>query len=106
MSRTPTARTGRTGPSKEPGKERPEILRGRWVTSYSGWMHFDPLPKRETGLTEADFQGRVAKLPPLFPGSRWIPPTPTHAEDLGSYEAREGYFAFAAWACYDFAGDG
>lgn len=76
------------------------------MTSYSGWMHFDPLPKREAGLSEQQFQDRVRNLPPLFGGSRWIPPKPTLPDDPGSYEPREGYFAFAAWACYNFVGDG
>lgn len=68
-------------------------------------MHFKPLPEPAVGATPAMFASRMANLPPLFGVHKWVPgnPPPIHP---GSYVLRESYFAFAAWACYNFVGDG
>lgn len=68
----------------------PDLLMGRWTTSYSGWMHFDPRP--------------TAQEPPIG--------APPQFSCVGFDQAkqqffqREGYFAFAALACYTFDGFG
>lgn len=80
-------------------------LSGEWVTSYSGWMHFRPLPERE-GVSEDEFKKRLSKFPPLIGGKRWIPPEPTAPPNSpGTYEQREGYFVFSALMCLKFEGD-
>ena len=65
-----------------------------------------PLPEPMPGATPAQFAARMAKLPPLFGGYKWVPGSPPALLQPGTYALREGYFAFAAWACYVFDGDG
>lgn len=89
------------------------LLKGNWVTSYSGWMHFDPRPERGKQNDE-EFQARLRKLPPLIGGSRWIPPRVDVLPGLTwdpinlpeSFAPREGYFVFAALTCLKFDGHG
>lgn len=85
-------------------------LKGRWVTSFAGWMHFEPLPEltvaAPTPTQALAFQQRARDLPPQFGGYDWIPPLPYVADDPGRYVQREGYFAYAAWLCFDLDGAG
>jgi hypothetical protein len=95
-----------------------DLLTGRWVTSYSGWMRFDPPPVRKENESEKDFADRLARLQPQFGGYRWIPPRTelvsggwpwsiaTVVVRDARYEQREGYFAYAALSCFKFYGDG
>jgi hypothetical protein len=72
-------------------------------------MHFEPLPEPPMPTPTAEqtltFENRVRNLPPLFGGYHWIPPAPGKA-DPGRYLQREGYFVFAALACFNFDGLG
>lgn len=82
----------------------PTYLVGRWATSYSGWMLFEPLPDRGAQESVEDFQIRQDQLPPLFGGYRYV--APTNPSQDPAYELREGYFAVAALTCFKFEKDG
>jgi hypothetical protein len=86
-----------TGPGPAPpahDDDRSERkLTGRWVTSYSGFMHFDPpQPLAAAGMP----------LPPQLACVGYKPTTNT----TGTYSPREGYFLVAAVAFFIFRKDG
>lgn len=102
----------------------PATLAGQWVTSYSGWMHFEPgvvpvlkdesakQPQHPPVDTYESFNKRAVNLPPLIGGYRYVPHF--FMGRLGfpsmrlrdTFERREGYFAFAAITCLNFDGKG
>jgi hypothetical protein len=71
------------------------MLKGNWVTSYSGLMLFDPRPKPD-GQSQSDFESRIRDLPPFIGGYGWVSPIPFDENLPGSYVLREGYFPVAA----------
>jgi hypothetical protein len=85
------------------------LLKGSWITSYSGMQRFYPAPTRREGDSEEDFQNRVATLPPILGGYRWFPPEAGETEGMQTperYIQRDGYFAVAALTCLRFDGQG
>ena len=70
-------------------------LKGNWVTSFFGWMLFNPLPERGPG-TDAEFQTRMKNLPPMIGGYGWSTPMPFDPANPGTYHQREGYFLVTA----------
>ncbi len=108
-------------------------LEGQWVTSFSGWMLFDPTIEPKDVETYDDFIARTDELPPLFAGYRVIPQfwdgllaigvflngvlklfkqdpfNPPRSTRFGwrfndKFEQREGYFAIAVLICLNFDG--
>lgn len=88
------------------------MLKGNWVTSFTGWQWFDVRPKPDPRLSGQeqvdDLNKRVRNLPPMIGGTRWIAP---HSVELSaggpfdiaggallgeSFELREGYFLVTA----------
>ena len=94
LSWPPNAVTGVRDMAPPPGR-RADIMAGLWVTSFTGWQLFDPLPE-PGGDTQAVFEQRVSRLPPLVGGSGWTPPRPYDPAKPGSYYPREGYFLCSA----------
>ena len=80
-----------------PPDARPaDVLAGHWVTSFTCWQMFNPLPVRDADETPDEFAQRVAGLPPQIGGYGWTPPKPYDPDKPGSYYQREGYFLCAA----------
>lgn len=85
------------------------LLKGSWITSYSGLQRFYPAPTRREGDSEEAFLNRVATLPPILGGYRWFPSEASATEGMQTperYVQRDGYFAVASLTCLRFDGHG
>ena len=67
---------------------KPDFLKGRWVTSYSGWIHVDPKPTPN-----------APPQPPQIAGFDYSPATDRYAQ-------RESYFVLAAMIILYLDGEG
>ena len=72
-----------------------DSFEGRWVTSYSGWMLYNPPIIPALDESHADFRERLRAMPPIFPAY--------HAESM---TLQPSYIAFAAMTCLKFDGRG
>ena len=79
------------GVSDRPDAQGPDLMAGFWVTSFTGWQLFNPLPVPGND-TPPVFLQRVRNLPPMIGGYGWAPPQPYDPNAPGSYYQREGYF--------------
>ena len=68
-----------------------DFFSGTWVTSFSGFMLFDPRPVQGATESDADFRNRLDELPPLIGGYGFS----SQPQPDGSYNLREGYFLVA-----------